>query len=378
MNRHYIFVFYCSSLICFFLAACQSIIKQTQLTPVRSSLETQTATRTPGITLTGLSTFEAKDSTVLQPSFSEKVKYLHPDGFYEMMIPKVFKITKNEQFISLEEEISRIEINMFTFDTIYAYNESSTTNLINAREANVFPSEVGYFEIEKWFDISTGFLHVNKLISTDLQANIIQSSYFSLDKAVFVFDFWSPKDQFIQNINIMDTMLKTISFDQDKINNFEEGFSTPDFQYRDENFNINVPIFWQIINSKSTHSMVNTFLSPDQYVIIQIITYTDEDPLPKSIVGEFVLSLLGDLYAQDLIITQNKLCASGWEGIVWNSGNNQSTGITHFSIRDNMLLVMTLIYQPSYMQYYRQIIENTLQTYDAHSSGDYVACEVLP
>jgi hypothetical protein len=245
---------------------------------------------------------------------------------------------------------------------------NSFIRLVDGREANIFQVYQQYYEISR--TIESQMVIIKKQFSLNSVNNIVLSSYHQSDQVVYIVDFWSDQETFGITEEVFSSILPTLITSPAAV--VGQDYTTLDDSlfYETDHFSFQVPVYWKLTRTSAESSVVDTFRSPDEMAIFQTIVYNDGRPISKSEAGSFVLVLLNNFYTNEITVTSDRITIDQQEELTWYSSLSNMQGITSFQVRDNTLIIFTILYKNDYESNYRPILEQILSTYQAIPATD--------
>ena len=108
---------------------------------------------------------------------------------------------------------------------------------------------------------------------------------------------------------------------------------------------------------------MDTFTSPDENAVIQMIVYDDGKPISGSVAGAFVRNLIRNYYAKDIVVTSYRYLPDGREELIWNSSGSNYEGTTYFDAANTELIIYTVMSVPDFREIYSEILSNALNSF---------------
>jgi len=296
--------------------------------------------------------------------------YKHPDGLYEFAYPSTWTVNQGNDSTTVTGPGGNVSIDVYLVNTGYSLDEPSLVRLVEGRESNAFSSFENFHEFDRQVDSDQGSLIIRKEFDADGEAKSVTTLYSQSGQMVFILDFWS--DQAIQKDSepVFTNVINSLMLDEPVETNLATMQYSLFMPYDSDLFSLAVPQYWNFKQTTANHSVVETFTSPDEHAVLQIVIYDDGEQISGSIGGAFVRNLLRNYYADDIVVTSDKLIADGREELIWKSPASEYQGKSYFDKRDTTLYIITVMIDNNYEEYYREIIDNILDTYESQPSGD--------
>jgi hypothetical protein len=191
---------------------------------------------------------------------------------------------------------------------------------------------------------------------------VVLTGYRQAGPGVFVLDFWSDGEVIKEYQTTAGYILENFTLNETTIDPGFENMALA-FTFENENFSIHLPQYWKFQQTSSEQSMVSTFTSPDEHAIVQTILYDDGRRIPDEVAGEFVLTVLRNFYAKDVLIYSDRFLPTGQEELSWKSSSADYQGTTLFDTRGSTLFVLTVMCEKDFTGMYQELLDQIVGTY---------------
>jgi hypothetical protein len=291
--------------------------------------------------------------------------YVHPAGIYEFFPIEGWDFTSEDDgSVWLEALDFSGAIYFEATNTGYMLEPDAFGWFVTAREENVFNTYDDYFEVGREDDLDNGLASVEKQLTFDGVPQTVVSIYDQHGSSIYVLDFWANDDLY----DTYDPGYNAF-FDGITVYSEEVAFQSvyrwrQPFYGPDDLFYIEVPESWFYESTYEDIVGVDTFYSPDDFAIVENVTYDDGEAVTKSDAGAFALELLREFYAEDIRITDDQVQPDGSERLTWNSPSGDYRGWSFFESRGTTFLLFTLYYTNDYEDIYYDPLIEIIETYD--------------
>ena len=138
-----------------------------------------------------------------------------------------------------------------------------------------------------------------------------------------------------------------------------------EFVSQDQIFNLQVPTSWsKHIDAVSVErSVVEGFLSPDEYAAVQVVIYKKGSYVSPATKATKTLQIMHQIYGSDMRITVDKVLPDGREWLEWYSDRNGIQGTTYFDSVSTDLYIFSVIWQDSAKELYRPVLEEIIDSF---------------
>ena len=292
--------------------------------------------------------------------------YVHPGGSFELNYPAGWSIQQGAASASFNDPDGKASIHVYVLNTEYMLDKVSFLQLVKARDDNLFGTYSDYLEIDRDDNKVRNSILTVKQITEDSVPRVVVSIYRQVGQVVFVLDYWMDRDITSYKETPYSLIVESLKPNPSAVENLLPSITPNNFTYQNGYFSFEIPAFWKFVHTSEENSVVDTFYSPDQHVVVQAISYADGLPISKSALGNFVLYLLGEIYVtdiKDITITKDEIIMDGRERLSWYSKSAGYQGVTDFETRKGELIVLTILHDTSHIGYYQDVIDNILASY---------------
>jgi len=317
----------------------------------------------------------ATQTVPAQPIELEQSPYIHPQGHFQFEYPKGWRVEDGDQEATILTPDRSGKILIQVTDTGYPLDADSFKRFVEGREKNQFTQpasdEIVYIPVEESIDEGEGSAVVTKELYRDGKFEVVRSLYLQDGELIYTGDLWTQEDLLESHSRGMDIIWDSISGNSEEARDFD----IYHWVFRNENpeldYSVDIPVPWLPEHTRSRTSSIETYHSPDQLAVIQLISYTTELDLSDVLVGNFVLQLLRDYYTRDVVITADQIVSNGNEQLAWYSPTGGYRGITQFRrIGLHTLVILTMIIDNDYLETYQDLRERTLDSFIIEGSTE--------
>jgi hypothetical protein len=288
--------------------------------------------------------------------------YQDSEGFFIVPFPSSWSVKQTGSVTSFSSPDEKASMHISCLQTGYPLDAESFSRLVDAREANLFGIQERYFEVDHQTSPEQGSAEIEKHFSVEGVNTVVLTGYRQAGPGVFVLDFWSDGEVIKEYQTTAGYILENFTLNETTIDPGFENMALA-FTFENENFSIQLPQYWRFQQTSSNQSMVSTFTSPDERAIVQTILYDDGRRIPDKVAGEFVLTVLRNFYAKDVLIYSDRFLPNGQEELSWKSSSADYQGTTLFDTRDSTLLVLTVMCEKDFTGTYQELLDQIVETY---------------
>ncbi len=339
------------------------------------SLRTTEEPREIQSTPTGVEATSTSEPTRLAPVHTltptqkpEPKLYEHPDNIFELSIPTTWSVNSDGDSTTINDPVSGVKINIQIVNTVYELDPDSLARTVDAREANIFGEYESYLETDRIENHSDPSYLVEKSLMEDGEPKVIISQYRQSGKFVLVLDLWSGLDYYESNKAELSSILDSLSIDESMQESEDNTGSSLFTTFSNGSFSMEVPQYWHHRTASSDNSVVDTFSSPDENAVIQMVVYDDGERITGSVAGAFVRNLLRNYYAKDIVVTSYKYLPDGKEELIWYSSGSNYQGTTYFDAHDTELIIYTVMTAAIFNDIYNDLLMNALNSFQRAQS----------
>jgi hypothetical protein len=319
--------------------------------------------------------------TALQPTFSlpsmpdmptatavatpeiETRLYTHPDNLFELSIPISWNENSDNNLTQFEDPASSITIDARFLDTLYELDQESFARAVNAREANLFGEYDSYLETDRKVNQSDASYLIEKRLMEDGEQFTVISLYHQYGQSILILDVWSGIEDYEANKSQLSNVLTSLSIEKSAVPPTARVHADPFSEQSNGAFSLDVPQYWDHNTSTVENSVVDTYTSPDEQAIIQMVVYDDGEPISGAVAGAFVRNLLRNYYAKDIYVSSYRSINDGREELIWESTGSDYQGITYFDAKDTELIIYTIMTTADYTEVYADLLEKVLNSF---------------
>ncbi len=288
-------------------------------------------------------------------------RYTHPDALFQLSPPAGWATNNNDHAVWLTDPNGHGSIHFQVVNTGYPLNAESVTRFINARELNVFGGSEHYQEIDRRSDRGV------EIITKELAANspmvIVETHYRQVDDAIWIIDLWMSRDVFAAYSQALAESLASARLNQEIATNLG-AYTTGDvFDYANEFIALELPPSWRHQQAVGDNSVVDTFYSPDERALVQVIVFDDGKSMSRTVAGAFSLAILREYYTRDITVTTDRILKDGRELLIWRDLRGDYQGMTTFEVRGTTIIFITVMYDQQFQDYYQDLLDALLNSY---------------
>ena len=303
-----------------------------------------------------------------QPIELEQSPYIHPQGHFQFEYPKGWKVEDGDQEATILTPDRSGRILIQVTDTGYTLDADSFKRFVEGREKNQFTqpasAEIVYIPMEESIDESEGSAVVTKELYRDGEFEVVRSLYLQDGELIYTGDLWTQKDLLESHSRGMEIIWNSITKNSDQAGDLDIYHWVFRKEDPENGYGVDIPIPWLPEQTRSRTSSIDTYHSPDQHAVIQLIDFTTELDLSDVLVGNFVLQLLRDYYTRDVVITADQIVSNGNEQLTWYFPTGGYRGITQFrGIGLHTLVILTMIADNDYLEIYQDLLERTMDSF---------------
>jgi hypothetical protein len=290
------------------------------------------------------------------------IEYSHSQKLFNLKIPKGWAIKEENSFSTFTAPDETASIRAAVINTGIALDEQGFSNLVNNTEMNDFGHLRQYRQDDPRMDEKNGTARVT---SHFMLGNIPQdliSVYLRKDNIIFSLQLQTKESDSSGNQRLFEQIFISAQFNQELANNLIPYNIVFDFTGPHNLFKLLVPTSWKYDKKSIQDGQHDQFSSPDETAKIANLTYDDGNGISPGKAGQLALTLLGELYAKDVRITEIKAQPDGSTRWSWSSERNHLQGTTFFEVRGTAFLMLSLYsrseYQAIFAPLFAVIIEN--------------------
>ena len=241
-------------------------------------------------------------------------------------------------------------------------DSDSFERFIQSREENLFNQYSYYSKISWNIYSSVGIASISKSFTIDKVQKIVRSSYHQFKEAMYIIDYWSDHDVYASYDPVYATFESQITYDNRLISNLKI-YESDGFSFDTGYYTIPVPSFWTFSHRIGQFTVVNTFTSPDKHALVQSAVYDDGMHISIDDAASFMLILLRNYYAEDIVVISDKVLPGINERLSWYSYKGNYSGDSVFEVRGTAFILFTVLYDNNYKLYYSDRLEQVMDTY---------------
>jgi hypothetical protein len=189
------------------------------------------------------------------------------------------------------------------------------------------------------------------------------SVYHQYGPSILILDLWSGIEDYEANKTQLSNVLTSLSIDQSTAPPKASVQAALFSAQNNGAFSLDVPLYWDHNKSTANNSTVDTFTSPDEQAIIQMVVYDDGEPISGAVAGAFVRNLLRNYYAKDIYVSSYRSLNDGREELIWESTGSDYQGITYFDAKDTELIIYTIMTTADFREIYADLLEKVLNSF---------------
>ena len=306
-------------------------------------------------------------TAVLTPALETRL-YTHPGNLFGLSIPISWNVNSVRNITQFKDPASSIAIDVQLMDTQYELDLESFTHAVNARETNVFGEFESYLETDRQLNQDEVSYLIEKRLMQDGVPSTAISSYRQYGPSILILDLWSGIEDYEGNKNLLSEVLASLSIDE-RAGQPSASLHADLFSPKSNGaFSLDIPRYWDHNTSTAENSIVDTFTSPDEQAIIQMVIYDDGEPISGTVAGAFVRNLLRNYYAKDIYVSKYQSLNDGREELIWESTGSDYQGITYFDVNDTELIIYTIMTTADFEEIYADLLEKVLNSFQYSSN----------
>ena len=290
--------------------------------------------------------------------------YTHPSGAFSTTFPVGWEPNERDDGTYWADPDGQGSMDVSFINVGVQFGEEAFTNYVEAIEFNWFASFADYVEESREVQQDGSLLVLKTLTDQNGNPATVFSYYWQVGTVLYEQDFWTASDQydafvdgFVEVANSAET-------------NDAAGTTAPLYNFRytyncpNDLCTFSVPYGWSYIrNEEYNFTIADAFKSPDRLTYVENLTYDDGTVINKSVAGAFALGLLKEFYAQDIVVTDDKVQPDGSERLSWNSQSGDYSGESFFETRGTTFLLLTWVVNNGSYDLYVPIWGDLLDTY---------------
>jgi hypothetical protein len=290
--------------------------------------------------------------------------YVHPQGIFEILAPQGWAVDEADGTVSFNAPDERGFVNIEVTDTGFPLDEASFERFVDARDLNLFGDFDGYEVVNRKIDASLGLASTTKGLLFDGIPQIVTTVYDQYDQVIYALDFWAEEELAPAYGALYDEINVSLAVDNVAAAEQLDSYAwIYDFYGPADLFEIEVPLPWRYELDEGEVAIVDTFYSPDEHGIIQNITYDDGEETSRSEAGAFALELLKSYYADDILISDDRVQPDGSERLSWSSPGGDYSGISFLETRGTTFLLFSVLWDNPYEDAYLDVLDYTIGSY---------------
>lgn len=305
-----------------------------------------------------LSTVLADELTPQSMFFQEMDwgEYQHPNGLFSLKVPEEWLKAEDDSSATFSDAAGDKKLLVTVINNGLNLDEDIFQRVINAREKTLFETYEGYFEREREIDVSGKEAIIEKQFVLAGVPKVVTTAYYQSEQIVMVIDLWSDLSEMTEHDELFVMLTNGASLDYGASSQIDVTSLRQTHQVNHGNLTLDVPNYWQYRTTSAEYSVVQTISSPDEHLVIQLVTYDDGQQMSKNIASNFALLMLRDFYSTDIRITSDTMLADGRERLVWESVPANYQGVTYFETDDTTLLIFTILIDDEYIDFYEDML----------------------
>lgn len=295
--------------------------------------------------------------------------YHHPDDLYNLLVPETWSISQSQNSSAFTDPEGETTIYAQVINSGYTLDDDSLWRFIEARERNVFAIYDNYIEIDRQNDESKGSILIKKQFLEHGEQKSVATVYQQQGQAIIILELRTNLNDYETYQELFDSILESTAINTEAVSNMQSYSTDIENYFKNDYFSFRFPPYWKNEQTSGEYSVVNTIYSPDESAIIQAVIYDDGQYLSGMLVGELVRTLLREQYTKDLTISSDNILIDGRERLTWKSNLANYQGVTLFEIRDTALLMVTVMWENEFIEYYQMILNDVINTYKVNLSN---------
>ena len=346
------------------ITACSNTSTPTPTPPVGSINATSTATVFQVQPVTDIAPTQIISSPSAPPVINLSTEtYQHPEDLFSLLVPEEWTVSESQTSATFSDPKGETIISVHAINTGYALDSESFDRFVEGRESNIFDEYEDYLEIDRQYDQDRKAILIKKQYAKEDFPISVGSLYLQEEQTILLVDFRSKQEDFGAYKMVFESIIDSAEINSEAVANQLIYSSDADSYYQNEYFLINTPAYWKLNRLSGEYSLVETFYSPDERAIIQIVIYDDGEFLTRNVAGNLVRTLLREQYTKDVTVTANTVSQDGRERMIWNSDFANYQGVTQYETRGSALLMITVIWDNDLGSYYQSMLEEVINTY---------------
>ncbi len=307
-------------------------------------------------------------NATLEPGYPNRTNlkdYVHPDQLIQLKYPTDWSVSQKDNSVEFKDPAGNASLLFQAIKTEYPLDENSLERFITARENNTFSRYENYFEHDRQLDMDKQAYLVNKSFTTNGQNKYVATSYRYDNQVVYILEYWSNEISQAGSDEIFTIIRDSASYNEIAASKIEPYMLNDRSEYTNAYFSLEPPVYWELEHTQGEYTFVDTFHSPDERALLQIIVYDDGEQISRSVAGDFVQVLLRDYYTTDIDVTSDIVLPDGRERLEWKSTPQNYRGRTYFETQGSALIVITTMAEETYAEDYLNYLDQIIATYQA-------------
>lgn len=347
----------------FFLTGCTARPSSTTLQDISlqsTALPTSRITQIPLISPTYDISPDIKTS---QPADVKTMLYTHPEGLFSLQAPENWQVDQVSNTVSFSALQDDAIISITVVNTGYPLDNQAFMRFVETQESTKASELEGYIEIDRQVSPGDDSIAITKSFFIH---NVIKkgaSYYHRSGQVVCMADIQVDEVFYETYQNLFQDVYSSISLNEDAISKLPiYSFDQADM-HSNGRFSILIPPYWSSSRTEENYAIVETFISPDEYAVIQTIIYDDGQPTSRTVASQLALALLRENYTKKITTFQDVIMGDGREKLTWSSSENGYQGITSVATRGTEVCILTIMWGNDPAQYYQTILESVYSSY---------------
>lgn len=361
---HFFHFLWFGLLLVFLLVACTPDQINTAQFP--HALTTTTGLATPGLESNPLSLTPTPYLPILdqvRPVNPETRLYAHSQGLFSVQVPADWSAQLYDTKVSFLSPQPGTKLDITVINTGYPFLPDAFSKFVDNQEKRKAIELEGYIELEQ----KNGPEDHSIIITHEYYANdapVRTVSYYLLkDRAVGILDFSADPMVFSAYQGFIESILPTFQVDPLGVSKLPIYAFGQAKRFSDGYFSILTPPYWEYNKTETQTAIVETYTSPDETGIIQLLIFDDGKPVSRRAAGELALTLLRENYTRGIIILEDRVLQDRREMLVWTSQDKTYEGKTSFDIHQTGIIMLTLMWSNDPEGYIKSLLEEVFLSY---------------
>jgi hypothetical protein len=297
------------------------------------------------------------------PDKFQLVDYNHSKNIFNMKYPTGWKVSEEDSFTTFTAADESISIQAAVVNTGIPLNEAGFVNFVNNTEGNNYSHLKNFLQTENKVDGKQGIARLTSQFTLGNTAQILNSIHLRKDSTIFSMHLQSAEADLPTNARLFSEMINSAQFDPTAASKLIPYNIVYDFIGRRNLFKLKIPTSWHYESRTISDGIVDIFTSPDAIVKIENLTYDDGSIIKPSQAYQLAATLLWEIYAKDMRISDAETQPDGSIRWTWSSNRNQLEGTTFYELRGTTFLMLSLYCQSDHQEIFSPLFSSIIQNY---------------